>query len=111
MASIAALVFILGMWPLIGAWGILTGIPDYCLEVFTDVVLAYAEREPDGISFGEAIELVFNVVLSLVLSLTKDFASIKESFSGAWDWAKYDHPFWGFLLGLFGMSIIYTNHD
>ena len=111
MASIAALVFILGMWPLIGAWGILTGIPDYCLEVFMDVALAYVQREPDGITFGEGLELVLNGLLSVVLSLTKFFVSIKESFGGAWDWAKYDHPCWGFLLGVFGMSAMYANND
>jgi hypothetical protein len=95
LETIAALMFIVGLWPLwlfvaIG-WGAIVG----CLTFVATIVLTVSE----GSASAESVLLVPINALLEALSAAWSIPS------WAWSWAKFEHPWVAAALGLLGLGM------
>lgn len=60
------------------------------------------------ISVGNYGEGLLGVILSIPIAIWDGIVALLDPISFAWDFARYDHPFWAFLISVC-LTIIYAN--
>jgi hypothetical protein len=92
----AAIVLVLGTWPFLGVamfgWGL--------IQFFSTLFGGLAE-------IASSADAPWTDLLGYsILAVIDGLSSAWSVLSGAWKWAKFDHPWWAFIIGMLGLSFL-----